>query len=237
MRGYVISGKLDRLARAREFLGRSTNPLPTLRALSEAIPDQTQQVELLGALIREEFDWLTALIEIHREKGVSAAMRTISATAGAGKIPRIQLLTADLLAAGNARLARRTEQSKRSSDVSVVTAAVATLFNLGLLGVVILLVRREIKDRKQAEEVVKFAEHDSPTGLPNRVPLGERWNRALAAAKSERQGIAILFIDLDRFKNINDSLGHQAGDHLLQNIGRRLAQLRAQVGYGCAAGR
>src|SRR5437879_12847473 len=90
------------------------------------------------------------------------------------------------MAAGDARLARRAEQSKRGSDLSVITAAVATLFNLGLLGVVILLVRREIKDRQHAEEVVKFAAtHDPLTGLANRLLLTERVNRALAAAKSE----------------------------------------------------
>ena len=225
LRGYIISGERDRLARAQAFLGRAANLVQTLRALSGAIPDQMPQVELLGALIGEEFERFATLGKIHGQKGVSAAVRTIRATASEATTRRIQLLTTDLMAAGDARLARRAEQSTRSSDLSVITAAVATLFNLGLLGVVILLVRREIKDRQHAEEVVKFAAtHDPLTGLANRLLLTERVNRALAAAKSEGRRIAMLFIDLDRFKNINDTLGHEAGDRLLQNVANRLAR-------------
>ena len=225
LRGYIISGERDRLARAQAFLGRAADLVQTLRALSEAIPDQMPQVELLGALIGEEFERFATLSKIHGQKGVSAAIRAIGATASEATTRRIQVLTTDLMAAGDARLARRAEQSKRGSDLSVITAAVATLFNLGLLGVVILLVRREIKDRQHAEEVVKFAAtHDPLTGLANRLLLTERVNRALATAKSEGRRIAMLFIDLDRFKNINDTLGHEAGDRLLQNVANRLAR-------------
>lgn len=225
LRGYIISGERDRLARAQVFLGRAANLVQTLRALSGAIPDQMPQVELLGALIGEEFERFATLNKIHGQKGVSAAIRTIGATASEATTRRIQLLTTDLMVAGDARLARRNEESKRGSDLSVITAAVATLFNLGLLGVVILLVRREIKDRQHAEEVVKFAAtHDPLTGLANRLLLTERANRALATSKSEGRRIAMLFIDLDRFKNINDTLGHEAGDRLLQNVANRLAR-------------
>jgi diguanylate cyclase (GGDEF)-like protein len=225
LRGYIIGGERERLAGAQAFVGRAADLVQTLRALSGAIPDQMPQIEQLGALIDEERERLAALNEIHSRKGVSAAIRTIKETARAATTRHIQRLTTDLMAAGDARLARRAEQSKRGSDLSVITAAVATLFNLGLLGFVVLLVRREIKDRQHAEEVVKFAAtHDPLTGLPNRLLLTERVNRALATAKSEARRIAMLFIDLDRFKNINDTLGHEAGDRLLQNVANRLAR-------------
>src|SRR5258706_2560467 len=219
LRGYIISGERDRLERARAFLQRAGKYVETLRSLSGAIPDQTQQIELLGAKIGEEPARFDPLIEIHRLNGVAATIRSIRATAGPATIHRVELLTAELQGAAEGRLARRTEQSRRSSDLSVITAAVATLFNVGLLGLVILLARREIKERRQAEEVVRFAAtHDPLTGLPNRLLLAERANRALASAKSEGRGVGLLFIDLDRFKNINDALGHEAGDRLLQNV-------------------
>jgi diguanylate cyclase (GGDEF)-like protein len=225
LRGYILSGERDRLIQAQAYLGRAANLVLTLRALSGAIPDQMQQVDLLDSLIGREIDRFGTLIEIHRRKGVSAAIQSIRATASAATIRRIQLVTQDLLAAGDARLGRRTEQSKRASDLSVITAAVATLLNLALLGAVILLARREIRERRHAEEVVKFAaRHDPLTGLPNRLLLAERGSRALAAAKSEGRSMAVLFIDLDRFKNINDALGHEAGDRLLQNVAGRLAR-------------
>ncbi|HET7201427.1 MAG TPA: EAL domain-containing protein, partial [Burkholderiales bacterium] len=225
LRGYIITGERDRLERAHALLERAAKPVDTLRTLSGAIPDQMQQVEQLGAQIGEERERFATLIEIHRRGGVAATIRKIRETAGTATIHRVQLLTAELLGAADGRLARRTEQSRRSSDLSVITAAVATVFNLGLLGLLIVLARREIKERRQAEEVVRFAAtHDPLTGLPNRLLLAERANRALAVAKSEGRGVALLFIDLDRFKNINDALGHEAGDRLLQNVAGRVAR-------------
>src|SRR6266446_5441217 len=130
LRGYIIGGERERLERARAFLERAAKPVETLRALSGAIPDQTHQIELLGAQIGEELARFDTLIEIHRRNGVAATIRNIRATAGPATIHRILLLTAELLGAADARLARRTEQSRRSSDLSVINAAVATLFNI-----------------------------------------------------------------------------------------------------------
>jgi diguanylate cyclase (GGDEF)-like protein len=225
LRGYILSGERDRLVQAHESLGRAAQPIKALRARPEATPDGTRQVESADTLIGEEVERFAALIELDRSKGMSAAIRSISATGGAAAIRRVQGLVQGLLAAEDAQLQAQTAQSRRSSDLSVVTAAVATLFNLGLLGAVILLARREIKERRQAEEVVKFAAtHDPLTGLPNRVLLAERVNRAVAAAKAQGRTTAVLFIDLDRFKNINDALGHEAGDRLLQNVADRLVR-------------
>ena len=225
LRGYIISGERERLERARGFLERAAMPVETLRALSEAIPDQAHQVELLRSEIAEELARFDALIATHRRGGVAATLRGIRETAGQATIHRAQLLTAELQGASDARLARRTEQARRSSDLSVITAAVSTLLNVGLLGLLILLARREIKERLETEEVVRFAAtHDPLTGLPNRLLLAERANRAIAAAKGGGRGVGLLFVDLDRFKNINDALGHEAGDRLLQNVAGRVAR-------------
>jgi diguanylate cyclase (GGDEF)-like protein len=225
LRGYIISGEGDRLARTRAFLQSVKESVQTLLVLSEATPDQLRQIEQLDALVAEELQRFDELIETHRQKGVSAAIRSIGATANTARIGSVQLLTAELRGAADARLVRRTEQFKRSSDISVITAAVATLLNISLLSVVILLARREIRERRQTEEVIKFAaNHDPLTGLPNRSLLAERAARALDEAKSQGGGLALLFIDLDRFKNINDTFGHGAGDRLLQNVAVRLAR-------------
>ena len=225
LRGYILTGERKRLVQAHELLGRAAQPIKALRTHPEAIPDRGQQVESADTLIGEEVERFSALIEIDRKKGLSAAIRSISATGGAARIRLVENIVQDLLAAEDAQLAARTAQSRRSSDLSVFTAAIATLFNLGLLGIVVLLARREIRERRQAEEVVKFAAtHDPLTGLPNRVLLAERVNRAVASAKGQARTSAVLFIDLDRFKNINDALGHEAGDRLLQNVADRLVR-------------
>jgi len=81
----------------------------------------------------------------------------------------------------------------------------------------------DITDRKVAEERVQYlAYYDALTGLPNRTLLQDRLSKALASARRQKDKVALLFLDLDRFKNINDSLGHSLGDLVLQEVAERL---------------
>lgn len=88
----------------------------------------------------------------------------------------------------------------------------------------------DITQRKQAEaRISQLTHHDALTGLPNRVLLRERIESGLVQARREQEALALMFIDVDRFKYINDSLGHQAGDALLVEMASRLKQaLRPQ---------
>jgi diguanylate cyclase (GGDEF)-like protein/PAS domain S-box-containing protein len=80
-----------------------------------------------------------------------------------------------------------------------------------------------ITEHKLLEERVQFlAYSDALTGLPNRRLLQDRLTQALASARRQKSKVALLFLDLDRFKNINDSLGHAVGDLLLQEVAGRL---------------
>lgn len=81
----------------------------------------------------------------------------------------------------------------------------------------------DVTERKRAEhEIERLATRDPLTGLPNRALLNDRLAHAIADAQRNRTQVGFLFIDLDRFKNINDSLGHHVGDELLQQVGKRL---------------
>lgn len=83
----------------------------------------------------------------------------------------------------------------------------------------------DITERKVAEERVQFlAFYDALTGLPNRTLLGDRIAIALGGARRRKERIAILFLDVDRFKIVNDTLGHSVGDLLLQEIAERLSK-------------
>lgn len=83
----------------------------------------------------------------------------------------------------------------------------------------------DVTQRKQAEDqLAHLAHHDSLTGLPNRVLLLERLSQTLSYAQRHGRTVAVLYLDLDRFKVINDTLGHAVGDELLKAVAERLAR-------------
>jgi diguanylate cyclase (GGDEF)-like protein/PAS domain S-box-containing protein len=90
-------------------------------------------------------------------------------------------------------------------------------------GILVTAAIRDISARKKAEaQMIYSSEHDSLTGLPNRMLLNDRINQAIRSAERYRRKLAVLYLDLDGFKHINDSLGHPAGDKLLQSVAKRL---------------
>jgi len=88
-------------------------------------------------------------------------------------------------------------------------------------------VMNDITDRKRAEQELRYlANYDTLTGLPNRTLLGERLAHAVIRARRTSRKVAVLFLDLDRFKHVNDSMGHATGDRVLKAVG---ALLRSSV--------
>jgi diguanylate cyclase (GGDEF)-like protein/PAS domain S-box-containing protein len=112
----------------------------------------------------------------------------------------------------------RKDGTQRYIEASVSPRQDAAGKTIGFQGVI-----RDITERKKVEQELNYlATHDALTGLPNRLMFTQHLNQAILSAKRNRRKLAVFFIDLDRFKIINDSLGHEAGDILLKEIAKRL---------------
>ncbi len=89
----------------------------------------------------------------------------------------------------------------------------------------VVLNSRDVTDRKLIQQRIQhLAYHDNLTGLPNRGLLQDRLGHSIARAERSGRKVAVLFIDLDNFKNINDTLGHDVGDEVLRQVARRLTE-------------
>jgi diguanylate cyclase (GGDEF)-like protein len=130
-----------------------------------------------------------------------------------------------------AEVLQNAEQARKTGEVRMFEFALATgpeprSFEARIVSIPdgeSLFIARDMTDRKKAEERLAYmAYHDALTGLPNRVTFNERLVRDLARAKRRKEVVGVVLVDLDRFKQINDTLGHAAGDRLLVAVAERL---------------
>jgi diguanylate cyclase (GGDEF)-like protein len=97
--------------------------------------------------------------------------------------------------------------------------------------------QQELAQRKRAEDaILQLAYHDNLTGLPNRTLFNDRTGVALARARRYSQRLAVMLLDLDHFKKVNDTLGHSVGDELLKAVGQRLTAVLRESDTVCRMG-
>lgn len=118
-----------------------------------------------------------------------------------------------------------TRKSGATFQVDLTVCETGNKSNPGFVAIV-----RDITERKQAEQrLVYLAQYDALTGLPTRALFHDRATHALARAHREEKLVAIMYLDLDYFKNVNDGLGHHAGDELLKAVAKRITSCLRDV--------
>jgi len=96
--------------------------------------------------------------------------------------------------------------------------------DMGLIGIMIEIATIAIEGRRSEKKILQLAHYDELTGLPNRFLYNQHLAKALSLAERNRTRLAVLFLDLDRFKNINDTFGHDEGDKVLRSVSQRFRQ-------------
>jgi len=118
-----------------------------------------------------------------------------------------------------------TRKNGATFQVDLTVCETGNKSNPGFVAIV-----RDITERKQAEQrLVYLAQYDALTGLPTRALFHDRATHALARAHREEKLVAIMYLDLDYFKNVNDGLGHHAGDELLKAVAKRITSCLRDV--------
>src|SRR5690606_40872309 len=101
----------------------------------------------------------------------------------------------------------------------------------------VVIVFKDITERKKIEEKLNYmAQYDALTGLGNRNLFNSAFNNAITFSRHSHQTFALLFMDLDRFKQVNDTLGHNAGDQLLKEVARRISDCIRDTDILCRLG-
>ncbi len=213
----------------------------SFRDMADALRRREDELRLWSKVMVESREGMMITDADHRIVRVNRAFTDITgfcADEAIGRTP--EFMDADAMAADSATARQQIlEQSghwqgevrDRRKDGSIYSKWLAISAVAGSSGATehYVAIFSDMSEHKEREERIHYlAHHDILTGLPNRLLLHDRVNMAILDARRLDEKIALLFIDLDRFKNINDSLGHSVGDRLLQEVATRLGQsLRA----------
>ncbi|MBL8470964.1 MAG: diguanylate cyclase [Rhodocyclaceae bacterium] len=228
-RGYVITGRNDFLEPYHAALHDLSGDSALLRSLMLADGSLADQLAALLPLVDDKLKISSRQIDIRRMQGFAAAAAAVSSGEGKQKMDQIRAQVEHMIQDEERLLnERRADQERAAQRVLWVVLALAALMMVVLTTLAYTLHRALRYYDLSSRRLRELANHDALTGLPNRRFFEHAFNAALDLAQRKKRLAALLFLDLDGFKAVNDTLGHDAGDKLLRMAGKRLREcLRA----------
>jgi diguanylate cyclase (GGDEF)-like protein/PAS domain S-box-containing protein len=216
----------DYNARLEQTVRERTAELQRFRSAMDATADAIFLLDAASAELVDVNDGACRMLAYPRHEMLGQTASRLGLGAPAALCAQAARLADYAAAVGPARAPELAELELMRRDLIAVPVEIYwQLLQRPGQPAILLGVARDISERRQAEELLQhMAHYDSLTGLPNRTLFYQTLADAIALAQDKAWRIAVLFIALDRFKNINDSLGHSLGDELLRQFSTRLVQ-------------
>jgi diguanylate cyclase (GGDEF)-like protein len=236
MNAAVAAGSksdVDYLTTYSQALDRTHQDLAQARAiaLSRGRNTDVVLVDKFIARVTSYDQGVQSLIAVYLTQGVDKAVQAQDEQGAAAYelLDDLKLAIDREQARLSAERASTVETSDRAFLTQLILGAFALVVAAAAGGMLIVRARQlvlNVEQRKRAEERIRhLAYHDALTDLPNRSLLEDRLTTALAQAHRKSRMLALLYLDLDRFKRVNDTLGHSLGDHILQSVAERLTSI------------
>ncbi len=228
-RGFVITGDPAFLDPYRNSLLRMDGALAELGRETSDNPVQRQFLTELDPKVGKKLAISQAIITTRKDRGLEAARALVASGEGKKSMDAIRGILASMRAEEDRLLAlRKLSEAAATRSLESTIVLMVGLVGLMAVGFSIVLITG-IRLRAQGLEMYRqYANFDPLTGLPNRRLLYEQGEAIFPLAQRQGRMAAVLFLDLDGFKAVNDTLGHEAGDQVLREVGQRLkASVRA----------
>lgn len=215
----AVRNMLERATLAEESFGDAERAEVTLNSIGDAVVsvDALAHVAFLNPAAQLLTGWSS---QDALGRPVDEVIRIVDAS----PLQRPSSPITEVIRTGNsAKLAPGSKLLRRDGSEFLIEDSMAPIHNRagGVTGAVMVF-HDVTHSQAMAQKMLHLAQHDYLTNLPNRLLLNDRLTQAISAARRSQQKLGVLFVDLDRFKHVNDSLGHAVGDALLVSIAARL---------------
>ena len=221
-RGYLLTGREAYLQPYNNAIPVVQKSLISIEARSQEVGIGADSVAMLRKLTGDKVAELRHTIELRRNDGFDAARNVVLDDSGKSAMDQIRNIVAKIQVNAQDEIRRMEARSEASRERSIRFALAFALVVTATLVVAARVIIADLRKRESlTRQLSEQASRDPLTNLPNRRFFLDMTRYALAQAKRNNVGVAIMFVDLDGFKNVNDTLGHEGGDKLLIEVAER----------------